>query len=63
MVQAAERHAAMMDIENAEFRVLDAERLDLPDDAVDACRVPGRIGLVASRGARPRRALPTDGCR
>lgn len=34
MVDAARRHAAELGIENVECRVLDAERLDLPDDSV-----------------------------
>ena len=40
MVDAARRHAAELGIENVECRVLDAERLDLPDDLVDGvlCR-------------------------
>jgi SAM-dependent methyltransferase len=40
MVDAAERHAARLGLTNVECRVLDAERLDLPDDAVDGviCR-------------------------
>ncbi len=40
MVEAAERHAAELELGNVECRVLDAERLDLPDDAVDGvlCR-------------------------
>ena len=40
MVEAAERHAAELGLENVEFRVLDAEQLDLPDEAVDGvlCR-------------------------
>jgi ubiquinone/menaquinone biosynthesis C-methylase UbiE len=40
MVQAATRHAAALGLANVECRVLDAERLDLPDDAVDGvlCR-------------------------
>jgi ubiquinone/menaquinone biosynthesis C-methylase UbiE len=40
MVDAAERHAVELGLENVECRVLDAERLDLPDDAVDGalCR-------------------------
>jgi ubiquinone/menaquinone biosynthesis C-methylase UbiE len=40
MVDAARRHAAELEIENVECRVLDAERLDLPDDLVDGvlCR-------------------------
>jgi ubiquinone/menaquinone biosynthesis C-methylase UbiE len=40
MVEAARRNAQALAIENVDFRVLDAERLDLPDDAVDGvlCR-------------------------
>jgi ubiquinone/menaquinone biosynthesis C-methylase UbiE len=40
MVEAAERHAAELGLENVACEVLDAERLDLPDDAVDGvlCR-------------------------
>src|SRR5919108_5022128 len=40
MVDAARRHAARLGLTNVECRVLDAERLDLPDDAVDGviCR-------------------------
>jgi SAM-dependent methyltransferase len=40
MVEAAKRVADELGITNAEFRVLDAERLDLPDAAVDGaiCR-------------------------
>ena len=40
MVAAAERRATELGISNAEFRVLDAERLELPDDCVDGvtCR-------------------------
>jgi SAM-dependent methyltransferase len=40
MVDAAERHAARLGLTNVECRVLDAESLDLPDDAVDGviCR-------------------------
>ena len=40
MVEAAERHARDVGLENVECRVLDAQRLDLPDDAVDGvcCR-------------------------
>lgn len=40
MVEAAERHAAALGLDNVEFRVLDAEQLDLPDEAVDGvlCR-------------------------
>jgi ubiquinone/menaquinone biosynthesis C-methylase UbiE len=40
MVAAAERHAADLGLGNVECRVLDAERLDVPDEAVDGvlCR-------------------------
>jgi ubiquinone/menaquinone biosynthesis C-methylase UbiE len=40
MVETAERHAVELGLGNVEFRVLDAERLDLPDEAVDGvlCR-------------------------
>jgi ubiquinone/menaquinone biosynthesis C-methylase UbiE len=40
MVETAERHAAELGLGNVEFRVLDAEQLDLPDGAVDGvlCR-------------------------
>jgi SAM-dependent methyltransferase len=40
MVKAAGRQAAELGVENVECRVLDAERLDLPDQAVDGvlCR-------------------------
>jgi ubiquinone/menaquinone biosynthesis C-methylase UbiE len=40
MVETAERHAAELGLGNLEFRVLDAEQLDLPDEAVDGvlCR-------------------------
>jgi SAM-dependent methyltransferase len=40
MVDAAKRHAARLGLPNVECRVLDAEQLDLPDDAVDGviCR-------------------------
>lgn len=40
MIEAANRHAARLGLTNVECRVLDAERLDVPDDAVDGvlCR-------------------------
>jgi SAM-dependent methyltransferase len=40
MIEAATRHAARLGLTNVECRVFDAERLDLPDDAVDGviCR-------------------------
>src|SRR6266545_2944729 len=44
MVDAAKRHAARLGLTNVECRVLDAERLDLPDDAAD--RVICRWGYM-----------------
>lgn len=44
MVRAAERSGKEAGIENAEFRVLDAENLDLDDDSVDG--VTCRFGLM-----------------
>ena len=40
MVEAARRRAAALGLENVEFRVMDAERMDLADDSVDGvlCR-------------------------
>jgi SAM-dependent methyltransferase len=40
MVAVAERHAVELGIENVDFRVLDAERIELADDTVDGvlCR-------------------------
>jgi ubiquinone/menaquinone biosynthesis C-methylase UbiE len=40
MVAAARRHAAELGVDNIEFRTLDAERMELPDEAVDGviCR-------------------------
>jgi SAM-dependent methyltransferase len=40
MVAAAERRAAELDVSNVEFRALDAQELDLPDESVDGilCR-------------------------
>jgi SAM-dependent methyltransferase len=47
MVEAAERHASKLGLENVECRVLDAERLDLPDDAVDGVLCAGAPGILA----------------
>jgi ubiquinone/menaquinone biosynthesis C-methylase UbiE len=44
MVEAAERLARERGIENAEFRILDADRLDLPDSSVDG--VLNRFGYI-----------------
>jgi SAM-dependent methyltransferase len=50
MVDAARRLAGRLGIENAEFRVLDADRIDLPDASVDG--VLSRFGYVL-RGDPP----------
>ena len=44
MVEAAQRVAGLFAVANAEFRVLDAERLDLPDASVDG--VLSRFGYI-----------------
>ena len=51
MIEAAERHAAALGLENVQFRVLDAERLDLPADAVDAALCRWGYMLMADPGA------------
>ena len=53
MVSAAERRAKDLGITNADFRVLDAEDLDLADDSVDG--IVCRFGLMLFPD--PRRAL------
>jgi SAM-dependent methyltransferase len=50
MVDAARRLAGTLGVTNAEFRVLDAEALDLPDDSVDG--VLSRFGYIL-RGEPP----------
>ncbi len=44
MVEAAQRIAGLFGVTNAEFRVLDVERLDLPDASVDG--VLSRFGYI-----------------
>lgn len=51
MLDASQRVAALFDVTNAEFRRLDAERIDLPDASVDG--VVSRFGYVL-RGEPPR---------
>ena len=64
MVEAAERRARELGISNARFRVLDAERIDLPAASID--RVVNRFGYIL-RGDPPpalgeiRRVLRPDG--
>ncbi len=51
MVEAAERVAAELGVTNAEFRVLDGERLDLPDASVDG--VLNRFGYILKGNPPP----------
>jgi SAM-dependent methyltransferase len=51
MLEAAERVASELGVTNAEFRVLDGERIELPDASVDG--VVSRFGYVL-RGDPPR---------
>ena len=64
MVDAARRHGEELGLANVEYRVLDAEDLDLPDDSVD--RVVCRWGYMlmpepAKALAETRRVLKPDG--
>lgn len=64
MVQAARHHAAELGIENVECRVLDAERLDLPDEAVDGALCRWGYMLMADPAAalaETRRVLRSGG--
>lgn len=64
MVAAASRRAEELDVENTEFRVLDAERMDLETDSVDGvlCRW-GYMLMIdpAAAFAETRRVLRTGG--
>jgi ubiquinone/menaquinone biosynthesis C-methylase UbiE len=63
MVEAAERQAARLRLENVDCRVLDAERLDLPEDAVDAVLCRWGYMLMADPAAalaETRRVLRPD---
>jgi len=64
MVEAARRRAEELDVENTEFRVLDAERMDLETDSVDGvlCRW-GYMLMIdpAAAFAETRRVLRTGG--
>ncbi|HEX7300164.1 MAG TPA: class I SAM-dependent methyltransferase [Solirubrobacteraceae bacterium] len=64
MVQAAERHADRLGFANVECRVLDAERLELPDDAVDGVTCRWGYMLMADPAAalaQTRRVLRAGG--
>jgi SAM-dependent methyltransferase len=51
MVESAKRQAAELGLENVEFRVLDAEQLALPDDAVDGVLCQWGYMLMADPAA------------
>ena len=65
MVEAAKRVADDLGISNAEFRVLDAERLDLPDAAVDGaiCRFGYMLMADPTGALRETRRVIRDGGR
>ena len=58
MVAVARRRAAELDITNAEFRVLDAERMDLATDSVDDVVCRWGYMLMIDRRRRLRRDAP-----
>jgi ubiquinone/menaquinone biosynthesis C-methylase UbiE len=65
MVEAAERRAVEVGLENVECRVLDAERLDLPDASVDGVLCRWGYMLMADPEAafvETRRVLRRGGC-
>lgn len=64
MVEVAKKQAAALDLDNVEFRVLDAEALDLPDDCVDGVVCRWGYMLMADPGAalrETRRVLRDSG--
>ena len=64
MVEAAQRHADELGIANVACRVLDAERIDLPDDAVDGVLCRWGYMLMSDPGtafAETRRVLRPGG--
>jgi SAM-dependent methyltransferase len=64
MVQAARRRADELGISNAEFRTLDAERMDLDDGSIDGVLCRWGYMLMADPGAalaETRRVLGDDG--
>ncbi len=65
MLDEARRRAEELGIENAEFRVLDAEEMDLPDDSVDAvlCRYGYMLMADATAALRETRRVLRPGGR
>lgn len=64
MVEAAARRAAKLGLENVECRVLDAERLDIPDSSVDGVLCRWGYMLMPDPGTalkETRRVLRSDG--
>ncbi len=65
MVEAARRHAAELGVQNAEFRVMDAERMDLDDASVDGvlCRWGYMLMADPAAALRETRRVLRDGGR
>ena len=64
MLEAAQRNGKQRGLSNVEYRVLDAERMDLEDDSVDAVVCRWGYMLMADPGAalkETRRVLRDDG--
>jgi ubiquinone/menaquinone biosynthesis C-methylase UbiE len=64
MVEACERRGADLGFENIEYRVLDAERMDLDDDSIDGVQCRWGYMLMADPAAalrETRRVLRPDG--
>jgi SAM-dependent methyltransferase len=64
MVEAARRNGAARGIDNVEFRVMDAEQMDLPDDSVDGVVSRWSYMLMADPGkalGETNRVLREDG--
>jgi SAM-dependent methyltransferase len=65
MVEAARRHGESLGLDNVEYRVLDAENMDLPDDSVDGAICCWGYMLMADPAAalRETRRVLRDGGR
>lgn len=65
MVEAARHHAAELGVRNAEFRVMDAERMDLDDGSVDGvlCRWGYMLMADPAAALRETRRVLRDGGR
>jgi len=64
MIEVAKKQAAALELDNVEFRLLDAEALDLPDDCVDGVTCRWGYMLMADPGTalrETRRVLRDSG--